>query len=83
MNEGVSLFPPPTTGWQWEVQEVNVNWQVFFAVVQQRLPAPPSIVERLLSEMDASHGVLGLAIAVMALWGKVRQVFKRSSTEGV
>ena len=76
MDEGIPLLPPPTEGWEWRINEVNIGGQVYFAMIQQRQPEPPAWWEVAEHEADYGHLIALLAAAAMGV-GKVRAAWKR------
>lgn len=77
MSEGIQLLPEPTEGWHWEIREVNVSGEVFWASMQERDSAAPVWWEPLVNEAGYSQGLaalMALAVLVKRFWGFWRKV---------
>ena len=65
MSDGITLLPPPDSGWVWQITEVRVAGETFWAMTQQRAPEPPAWWGPLTTDPEYGQGLSALLMVFM------------------
>ena len=77
MADLIPLLSPADSGFAWVARDVMTQAGPRVALLQERLPEPPTWQDVVLGEVGYGEGALGTVLALVVLWSRLAALTKR------